>query len=184
MRIFVGCASRVTYNPEYNELAENIGDYIAKGNHTYVFGGCDNGLMGEVYSVVKKHGCKVIACGVDCYKDEIVKLYKDNDNVDVTIASTVNERKDNVIQNADVIVFLPGGIGSLDEIFACIESRRAGEHDKPIFIVNVNGYYDALFKMLETMYSEGFASESNREVYMICNSFEELKNELNKIEYK
>ena len=184
MRIFVGCASRATYNPEYIELAENIGAYIANGNHTYVFGGCDNGLMGEVYAFAKKHGCKVIASGVECYKDEIIRLYKDNDNVDVTIASTVNERKNNVIENSDVLIFIPGGIGTFDEMFASIESKRAGEHDKPIFIVNVNGYYDLLIGMLERMYSEGFASQANREVYNICNSYEELEKELNMLESK
>ena len=140
--------------------------------------------MGIIYSIVSKHDCNVIATGVDCYKDEIINLCQKDPKAKATIANTVNERKNNVIKESDVLIFIPGGIGTFDEMFASIETKRAGEHDKPIFIVNINGYYDLLLAMLEKMYAEGFASESNREVYTICNSFEELKKELEIISNK
>lgn len=184
MNIFVGSASRNTEVEAYNRVAEDIAKYIVDGNHTYVFGGCNHGLMGIIYSYVSEHDCNIVAAGVECYKDEIVYLCQKDDKIKATIATTVNERKNDVIKSSDVFIFIPGGIGTFDEMFASIETRRAGEHDKPIFIVNINGYYDLLLGMFEKMYAEDFASESNREVYTICNSFEELKKKLDCIANK
>lgn len=181
MKIFVGAASRNTDSEDYNKVAQDIAKFIVDGNHTYVFGGCNNGLMGKIYTYVSKNGCNVIATGVECYKDEIIRLCEQDKNAHATIAKTVNERKNNVINESDVLIFIPGGIGTFDEMFSCIETKRAGEHNKPIYIVNINGYYDLLLEMLEKMYAEGFASDANREVYTVCNSFEKLRYELGKI---
>ena len=184
MKIFVGSASRNTEVEAYNKIAEDIAKYIVEGNHTYVFGGCNHGLMGIIYTYVSEHDCDIIAAGVDCYKDEIIYLQQNDSKVQASIANTVNERKNNVVKASDVLIFIPGGIGTFDEMFASIETRRAGEHNKPIFIVNINGYYDELLAMFEKMYAVGFASESNREEYTICTSFEELKKELDAISNK
>lgn len=181
MNIFVGSASRNTNIKAYNKIALDIAKYIVDGNHTYVFGGCNNGLMGRIYTYVSQHNCDIVASGVECYKDEIVYLREKDENVKATIADTVNERKNNVIKASDVLIFIPGGLGTLDELFACIETRRAGEHNKPIYIVNTNGYYNYLLDMLNKIYAEGFASEENRKEYKICESFEELKAELDLI---
>ena len=186
MKIFVGCASRNTDVAEYNKLAENIANYIVKGNHSYVFGGCNNGLMGVIYEIVNaSNGC-IVADGVKAYKDEIINLVENNSNPNLKadIHNTINERTNAVFKNSDVIVFITGGIGSLYELLSAIETKRAGEHNNPIFIVNINGYYDDLVRMLEKTYSEGFASVSNKDVYTICYSFEELEKKLDIIQSK
>lgn len=186
MRIFVASASRETNNETYNRLADDIGLYIADGFHTYVFGGCVSGFMGRIYNVVRKQNecCQIIAPGVEAYKDQIIQLAMKDPEAKCSISPTVNDRKNKIIENSDVLIFIVGGIGTLDELFSCIESKRAGEHDKPILIVNIDGYYDCLLGMLEKIYIEGFASQSNREVYTVCNSFAELKVELDKIANK
>ena len=180
MNIFVGCASRNTENEAFNCLAEEIGKFIVEGNHTYVFGGCNNGLMGKIYSVVKDTDCEVFAAGVEAYKDEIVNLIKNNPKVSRKISKTVNERKNALMDFADVIIIIPGGFGTLDELFSAIEAKRTGQNH-PIFIVNVDEYYSPLIEMLEKVYSEKFASEENRDLYKICSSFDELKEELEKL---
>jgi len=183
MNIFVGSASRNTEVEEYNRLAEHIGDYIVAGEHNYIFGGCDNGLMGKIYRIVRKSkNSNVIVSSVEAYKDDAISLYKENPNLSVNIALTVNERKNNIAQKADVIIIIPGGLGTLDELFSFIESKRAGEHESPIFVVNIDGYFDSLLNMLETIYEKNFASEANRDVYEICNSFEDLKAKLDALQ--
>ena len=184
MKVFVGCASRNTDVEEYNDLAKKIANYIVKGNHSYVFGGCNNGLMGVSYKIVNSSDGSTIAEGVKAYEDEITSLIANssNPNLKTNIHNTVNERTNAVFKNSDVIIFITGGIGSIYELMSAIETKRAGEHNNPIFIINVNGYYDNLIRMLEKTYKEGFASLSNKEVYNICYSFEELERKLNVIQ--
>lgn len=183
MNIFVGSSSRNIEVQAYNKLAEEIGNYIVAGKHNYIFGGCDNGLMGTIYRVVKDSpDSNVIVSSVEAYKDDALSLHEENPNISVNVAPTVNERKNNIAKNADVIIIIPGGLGTLDELFSFIESKRAGEHEAPIFIVNIKGYYDSLFKMLEAVYEGKFASDANRDLYRICYSFKELERQLNELQ--
>lgn len=180
MKILVGCASRNTNLEVYNELARKIADFIVTGKHSFVFGGCDNGLMGQIYRIVNNANGTIYAEGVKAYEDEIysLKANSQNPNLKIEIHNTIHERTDAIIMNSDVLIFITGGIGSIFELFSAIETKRAGEHNKPIFILNINGYYDDIIQMLEKVYEEGFASISNKEVYSICNSFEELEKKL------
>ena len=183
MNIFVGSASRSTEVEVYNKLAVDIGNYIVAGKHNYIFGGCNKGLMGVIYQVVKDSpDTNVISSSVEAYKDDALLLHDENPNISISVAQTVNERKNNIAKKADVIIIIPGGLGTLDELFSFIESKRAGEHEAPIFIVNINGYYDSLLKMLETVYDGKFASEAHRELYKICYSFEGLKCQLDELQ--
>ena len=170
MNIFVGCSSRDTENEAYNKIAEDIGNFIVNGKHNFVFGGCSFGLMGKIYSVVTKSSeSKIIISMARAYADELNTLSYS----DVYLFDTVNERKNTLIDLADVIIFIPGGIGTIDEIFSAIETRRNHEHNKPIIIINVNNYFESLLDMLERIYSEGFADYKNKELYYVANSFEE-----------
>ena len=74
----------------------------------------------------------------------------------------------------NLIIFLPGGLGTIDEIFTSIESKRANEHDNDIIIVNFNNYYDDLIKQLNKMYKEKFADSYNKELYYIADNIDEV----------
>ena len=182
MNIFVGSSSRNIECKEFNELAEKIGNFIVEGKHNYVFGGCIRGLMGTIYEIVKNTESKIIATSVLSYSDEIECLNKDYPKAIQIVSKNVGERKNELIHNSDVMIFIPGGIGTLDELFSSIEAKRAGEHNNPIFIMNINGYYNKLVEMLDNIYKNKFASPSDSENYKICFSFEELINEINKID--
>lgn len=175
MNIFVGCSSRDVGNTAYNRAADEIGSYIARKGHTLVFGGCKEGLMGRVYSKVYGHG-KVICTQAKVYEEvERAKQSTEEEGKksEVHISETINQRKDSFIQMSDVLVFLPGGIGTVDEFFASIESKRGGEHNNPMIIVNVDGYFDPMLAVLERTYSEGLASLETKKLYHIANSVEE-----------
>lgn len=160
MNIFVGCSSRDVGNSMYNHAADEIGDFINRRGHTLVFGGCEEGLMGRVYARVSPK--KVICTLTKVYEEEVRNI----DATEINISDTINRRVDAFLNISDVLVFLPGGIGTLHELFACLETRRS-EHDKPIIIVNVDGFFDSVLVMLEKIYSEGLANPKTRQLYHV-----------------
>ena len=171
MNIFVGCSSRDTNNTEYNDLALGIGKYIASHKHNFIFGGCDVGLMGKVYSVVSKStDSKVIISMSSAFIDQIENISYDY----IKHFDTMTQRKEYLISVADVIIILPGGLGTIDELITAIESKRSGEHAKPIIIANVNHYFDDILKMFEKTFAEGFADSKSRELYYVATSLNEV----------
>ncbi|MBR4260750.1 MAG: TIGR00730 family Rossman fold protein [Clostridia bacterium] len=177
MNIFVGCASRNTNNSDYNNVAEKLGDYIVSHKHNLVFGGCEYGLMGKLYETVKQTESEMFITIAEAYKSDLDNLIY----TEAFLTQTVNERKDSFIRISDVLVFLPGGIGTIDELMTAIETRRNHEHDVPIIIANINGFFDYQLSMLEKIYAEEFADEKNRNMYVVCSSFEELTTELESV---
>lgn len=170
MNIFVGCSSRDTDNEYYNRIAEEIGNFIVKGKHNFVFGGCDNGLMGRIYSIVSKStDSEIIITIAKAYEDDLKNLSYSN----AYMFETVNERKNAFIDLANVMIFIPGGIGTIDELMTAIETRRNHEHSVPIIIVNANNFFGHLLDMLNRIYDEGFADSKNSELYFVANNLEE-----------
>jgi uncharacterized protein (TIGR00730 family) len=89
------------------------------------------------------------------------------------LADTVNERKNDIEKLSDIMLFIPGGIGTIDELLTAIESKRAREHSLPIIIINEKGFFDPILSMLDRMYDEGFADTKNRKLYLIVDTAEE-----------
>lgn len=178
MNVFVGCSSRDTDNELYNRVAEEIGNFIVKGKHNLVFGGSNIGLMGKVYSAVAKSTeSKIIISTVKVYEYHLPYLTYSQAHV----FETVNERKSALLNLSEILVFIPGGIGTIDELFSAIEARRAHEHESPIIIVNANNFFGHLLDMLNQIYDERFADSKTRELYYIANTLEEALEHLSKL---
>lgn len=181
MNVFVGCSSRDTNNEDYNRIAEEIGKFIVRGRHNYVFGGCDMGLMGKIYSVVyNSTDSKVIITIAKAYEDDLKILSYS----EAYMFDTVNERKNAFIELADVMIFIPGGIGTIDELLTAIETRRNHEHDVPIIIINANNFFGHLLNMLNRIYDESFADSRNSKLYFVANTVEEAVNHLSELTNK
>ena len=170
MNIFVGCSSRVPKNIEYEELAEKVGNFIVEGKHNLVFGAYNHGLMGKVYSIVEKSlTSDVIAVTCNSYVEDLKELsYKEP----AYIYDNISGRKDAFFRLADVLIFIPGGLGTLDELMTAIESKRNKEHQLPIIIINKNGFFNHFIDMLEKIYLDEFADSISKELYMIVDDFE------------
>ena len=178
MNIFVGCSSRTTENENYNRIAEEIGNFIVKKGHNFVFGGCDVGLMGKIYSVVSKSPeSKIIVTIAKAYADDLKSLSYSK----AYMFDTVNERKSAFIDLADVMIFIPGGIGTIDELLTAIETRRNHEHNVPIIVINENGFFEQLLNMLERIYDEGFADSKNRQLYLVADTVDEAIEHLSEL---
>ena len=175
MNIFVGCSSRDTDNKSYNMVAEQIASYIINGGHNLVFGGCEHGLMGKIYSLVSKSNkSDIIVTSAKAYEGDLKNISYSKSYV----SNTVNERKNTFTSISDIMIFIPGGIGTVDEIMTAIETRRNHEHNIPIIIINVDNFFGHLLDMLDKIYHEGFADPKNRQLYIVTDTASEANNYL------
>ena len=169
--IFVGCSSRNIDNRNFNKLAEDIGNFIVENNLNYVFGGCKDGLMGKIYSIVKNSDSDIIVTMAKAYEEELKGLSYSKSY----LYNTVNERKNGFISLSDIMLFIPGGIGTIDELFTAIEACRSNDYNVPIIIINIDEIFNPVLDMLEKIYQLGLADTKSRELYFIANSFDEAK---------
>lgn len=173
MKIFIGCSSRDNIPKKYYGYCKDFLNRLFEDGYDLVFGACSKGLMGLSYCVAKNHNRDVIGVFPDVYKEEADGL----ECFQIPV-KTVSERTDKVIEQSDALVFLPGGIGTMYELFTAIESKRAKEHNKPIIIYNCLDFYDDVLIQLEKMYDEKFTSLED-ECYCICRDVESVIKYLN-----
>ena len=175
MNVFIGCSSRENLDKIYIDSAIKLAKYLSHNHYHLICGGCA-GMMKIIQDVFRENKQEISIIGVKGYHDDEVKKMKN-----VYLCDNVRERKNTVIEKADLILCLPGGVGTIDELFSAIESKRAKEHNRTIIIVNINHYYDSLIEQLNKIYQEGFGSEEEKN-YDIANSVEELIYYLNRNE--
>ena len=154
MNIFVGGSSRETKNPVFSKVATEVGKFIVDRKHNLVFGGCDCGLMGTTYRVVAKSpDSRIIATVAKAYAYDLDKIKCD----EVYVSETVNERKNEILKHSDALIFLPGGIGTLDELLTSIEAVRNHQFTGPIVIINPENFFEGLVLQLVNSFHENFA---------------------------
>jgi uncharacterized protein (TIGR00730 family) len=155
----VFCGSSNGKRPEYASAAETLGTELACRGIRLVYGGGDVGTMGLLARAALAAGGKVT--GVIPRK-----LYELVDHVDLTelvVAADMHERKAKMYDSSDAFIALPGGIGTLDELFEAWTWRGIGYHDKPLGILDVGGYYAPLLAFLGAMVDEGFLGREQLE---------------------
>lgn len=168
MVVGVYCASSNLVSPAYVSEAERLGRLIAERGDTLVYGGGQVGLMGVVARAVHEHDGTVIGAIPQALKDREGIAYGVADEMHVT--ETMQERKAIIFTRADAFIVLPGGFGTLEELMEVLTLRQLGYHDKPIVILNVNGYYDPLIDLFEHFYRERTAHERYRSLYFVAGS--------------
>ena len=145
MKIAVFCSANSAIDPSYFAAAEELGRRAAEGGHTIVFGGCNLGLMECVAKAARSAGGRTI--GV--IPTIIERGGKASPNVDVSIpCDNLSDRKDLMTAQCDAAVALPGGLGTLDEVFTMAASSTIGYHHKPIVLLNVGGFWNKLRSLL------------------------------------
>lgn len=174
MKLFIGCSSRNEIPNKYYVDCKKVLENLFSCGYELVFGACSSGLMGLSYDVAMNNSSKIIGVFPEFYKDEADSL----DCVKIPV-KTVGERTDKIIKESDALIFLPGGIGTVYELFTAIESKRGNEHNKPIIIYNCGGFYDYIFEQLDMMEDEKFISSYDKEYYVVCSSCEEVIEYLN-----
>lgn len=173
MNIFVGCGATAPKNPEYLKAAEDLGAFIVKTGHNLVYGGCNRSMMGAVQAEVAKDraNCKIFIATCKAYYEDVKNLKHDG----VLTFDTVNQRKDMFHKLSDMLIYLPGGIGTFDEFFSALESKKNGEHNYPIIILNINGYFDPMIAMINKAIEEGFVGPNIKERFTVFPDVAEFK---------
>ncbi|MFV0480599.1 MAG: TIGR00730 family Rossman fold protein [Campylobacteraceae bacterium] len=171
MTLTVFCGSRFGDNDIYKNEAVKFGEFIAKHNHTLVYGGGSVGLMGALSSSAYKNGAEVIGI----IPRALQELEKSSYEVSkLILVDSMHERKAIMSRKADIYVVLPGGIGTLEEFFEVWTWSQLTFHKKRIFVLDINGYYDKLFSFIEDMVNRGFLKKEHQDLVSIYKNSEEL----------
>jgi uncharacterized protein (TIGR00730 family) len=164
VRLCVFCGSKPGRNPAYRDAARAMGALLAREGIGLVYGGASVGLMGEVADAARAAGGEVI--GV--IPQALVRrelAHKDLD--DLRIVHSMHDRKALMAELSDGFIALPGGIGTLEEIFEVWSWAQLGQHAKPCGFLNVEGYYDRLIAFLGHQVAEGFLAEQDRAMIIV-----------------
>ncbi|WP_407715740.1 TIGR00730 family Rossman fold protein [Comamonas testosteroni] len=154
--ICVYCGSRPGTNPQFTEIAKAVGQWIGSRGGQLVYGGGRSGLMGVVAEATREAGGRVVGIIPQALVDkELANQACD----ELHIVKNMHERKAMMAERSDAFVALPGGIGTFEELFEVWTWRQLGYHDKPIGILNVDGYYDAMLQFLQSCVGNGFMGE-------------------------
>ncbi|MFW5973495.1 MAG: TIGR00730 family Rossman fold protein [Bacteroidota bacterium] len=163
MVIGVYCASSNKVDDAYIDEAERLGMRLAQRGDTLVYGGGQVGLMGVVARTVHEYGGTVIGAIPHALKNREGIAYDVADEMHVT--DTMQQRKAIIFTRADAFVVLPGGFGTLEELFEVLTLRQLGYHDKPIAIVNTDGFYDPLIALFDHLFDKQTAHVRYRTLY-------------------
>jgi uncharacterized protein (TIGR00730 family) len=154
--ICVYCGSRPGTDPGFSNIAQQVGTWIGTHGGQLVYGGGRNGLMGTVADATLAAGGQVI--GV-IPKSLVDKEQAHHGCTELHVVETMHDRKRIMAERADAFLALPGGIGTFEEFFEVWTWRQLGYHDKPIGLLNMNGYYDSMLAFLQSSVNAGFMPE-------------------------
>lgn len=163
--ICVFCGSSFGTNPRFREAARAVGAGIARLGYSLVFGGGGLGLMGDVASAAEAGGAGVQGI-IPAFLQSLEPPVSAEEKLIVT--PHIQERKALMLQMSDAFIVLPGGLGTFDEFFEVATEAQLGVHAKPIIVVNVDGYFDALDVLLHAIVEKGFAHPKIMELYHLA----------------
>ena len=160
-RLAIYCGSATPADPRFVESARDAGRLIAERGIGIVYGGGRLGLMGAIADAALQHGGSVIGVIPRALVDAEVAH---RGLTELRVVSTMHERKQAFTDLADGFVTLPGGTGTMDELWEALSWAQLGYHNKPVGLLNVAGYYDALLAFVRTMGDVGFLRPQHRDL--------------------
>jgi hypothetical protein len=165
------CGSKPGHNPVYVQKAKSLGVLMAKHHITMIYGGGKNGLMGCVADAIMENGGTV--------RGVIPQLLIDweSQHTEITellVVEDMHQRKRKMYEMCDAALILPGGFGTLDELFELLTWNQLSLHDKKVFILNAGGFYDHLLAHLKLLTDEGFLYGNLEEQVTVLKEPEEL----------
>lgn len=175
MNIFIGCSSSEYISNKYLDDCKILLDKLFSSNYDLVFGVCNRGIMGLSHDIAKENNRLVTGICPLIYKKQLMDVSCDYEEV----TTTVGERTRRVFEESDILLFLPGGIGTVYELFSAIEWKRSYELDNPIIIYNSLGYFDVLLNLLDGIYDNGFTSREIENCYYVSNNSDDILNYIN-----
>ncbi len=173
--ISVFCGSSDGADPAFRKMATQLGTTMASQGIQLVYGGAQVGLMGTVADAVMSNGGSVIGIIPEFLSS---KEIAHPNLTDLIVVHTMHERKAKMNELCDGVIALPGGYGTLEELFEMLTWGQLGLHNKPVGVLNVNGYYDHLIQLLNHMADNRLLSEVNRKMLLFDNTVDGLLDQM------
>ena len=171
MKICVFCSANQQIDPDFFTMTEELGKWMAENGHSLVYGGVNQGLMECIAKTVFEAGGQTIGI----IPSLVEKTGRISDYVSVEIfCDNLSDRKQLMQDQADVFIALPGGIGTLDEVFTIAASATIGYHTKPVILYNMKGFWDSLIDLLDNLQTKGFTRKNWRTQIWVANSLGDI----------
>ena len=172
MKICIFCSANQQLDPDFFGMTEELGRWLATAGHTLVYGGVNSGLMECVARAVKQAGGRTV--GV--IPKIVEKGGRISDYVDVEVmCDNLSDRKQLMEDRSDVFIALPGGIGTMDEVFTIAAAHTIGYHDKPVILYNMKGFWNDMAAMLDNLQQRGMVRGQWRDYIAMAESLEDIK---------
>ncbi len=173
--VCVFCGASNNAPKEHLEVGTQFGTALAKKGVRLVYGGGDCGVMGTVANSVLRNNGRVT--GV--FPRSLKNIESEHASLtEIIMVESMHERKRIMFERSDAIVVLPGGFGTMDEMFEIITWKQLEFHNKPVVIFNHMGYWDPLVALMENIISKGFAKQETRDLYKVVDSVEGIMGEI------
>ena len=167
----VFCGSKSGNNPEFVKQAIALGHLLASKKIPLIYGGGNKGIMGAVSNAVLEKDGKVIGIIPEILKD---REHHHQGITELIIVDDMHARKKILYEKCDAAIILPGGFGTMDEFFEMLTWNQLSIHDKKIFILNTNGFYDHLLAFAQTMEQEDFLYDKIEDKLVVLNEAEDI----------
>ena len=170
--VAIFCAASENIAPGYFEAAAEVGAMLGRLGKTMVYGGARFGLMEATAKAAKAAGARIVGVVPDILveRDRVSRLLDEQVG-----CRNLSERKDIMLERSDVLVALPGGVGTLDEIFHVLAAATIGYHTKRVVLYNVNGFWNPLLATVEEMSQAGFVRGEVEKYLIVANSIAQLE---------
>ncbi|MGB0959497.1 MAG: TIGR00730 family Rossman fold protein [Halocynthiibacter sp.] len=173
--VCVFCGARNGSKPAYKQSGIETGKMLAVKGWRLVYGAGDIGIMGAVANAAQENGGATFGVIPEHLMNmEVGK----RDLSQFIVTENMHERKKVMFMNSDAIVVLPGGAGSLDEFFEVLTWRQIGLHEKPIYLMNIDGYWDPLIALIDHVVAEEFAGNENKDYFQVVDTVPDLQSAL------
>ena len=171
MKICVFCSANQQIDPDFFAMTEELGVWAAKNGQSIVYGGVNQGLMECIGKATKEAGGRTI--GV--VPTMVEKTGRTSDYVEIEIpCDNLTDRKQLMMDQSDAFIALPGGIGTIDEIFTVAASATIGYHQKPVILYNMKGFWNQLIALLDDLKTKGMIRGNWRDYIKTADSIEEI----------
>ena len=169
--VAIYCGSSNHVSNIYKNEAKKVGSLLAKHKIKLIYGGGNMGLMGILANSALDNGGDVY--GV--ITEHLIDIEKKNKSLNnLKIVKTMHQRKMEMFNQADCFIIFPGGIGTLEEFFEVYSWKQLRLHKKPIYIYNLNNFWNELLSLIDRLIDEDFAGENMKEAYKVINNYDDL----------
>jgi uncharacterized protein (TIGR00730 family) len=169
--VCVFCGSKAGDHPGYSVAARQLGQFLCRNNHTLIYGGGSTGIMGVIADAVLEGKGRIVGV-IPKHLARTELMHSAVEDMHVT--GDMHERKALMHKLSDLYIALPGGFGTMEELFEAVTWAQLDLHTRPIAVLNIHGVYDGLVQLVDSMEASGFLSEKCRSIMSVVEDTEGL----------